>query len=392
MILSATFSKPTHNQIDAFGTVLSDCQKIRLNYNAQSEGYDAQCYTQTQCFTLHIRSEQAEAFLKTASTYFKNIDSRTESEQIVTLTNRHGKSRTIHHALKAEVKPLHQALEEHNRKKHYLLESDQALPFLVKLGVQTKEGKIIASQNDKFKQINRFLECLDDMLSSLQVENRPLRIADFGCGKSYLTFAVYWYLHVKKEIDVDIIGLDLKKDVIEHCNRFAKECGYEHLHFFVGNIEGFAYPQAPDLIITLHACDTATDFALQHAVSAQTKAILSVPCCQHEINIQLEKKAKCFKEESPFASLLQYGIIRERLSALATDALRAEYLTQNGYSVQLLEFIDEQLTPKNLMIRAVKKQLTNQKAQDDFKKIKEQSQKRQTALLSALGVNQTLFT
>lgn len=391
MILFATFSKPAVPEIDAFGTKLNGCQKIRLSYNQETSKYDAECYTQTQCFTYHVSIQEAEDFIeKHSGTSFKNVESRTESEQIVTLANRHGKVRQIRHALKANVKPLHQALSGHDRKKQYLLESDRPLPFLIKLGIQTKEGKLIAQREDKFRQINRFLECLEDLLPSLNIKDRPLRIADFGCGKSYLTFAVYWFLTEKKQIPVEIIGLDLKADVIEHCNAFAKECAYDHLHFFVGNIEGFTYPEPPDLIITLHACDTATDFALQHAVSAETTAILSVPCCQHEINTQLEKNAKAFPADSPFAPLMQYGILRERFAALATDALRAEYLTQNGYTVQLLEFIDETLTPKNVMIRAVKKNLSNQKAQEDFKRTKESSVARQDALLSALGVTQTL--
>ena len=393
MILSATFSKPATDELFAFGKPFKDFTKVRLFYNKESSMYDVQIYTKTQCMTLHISRSEGEDFIaQNSGTTFKNVTSRTEEEEIVTLANKRGKIRTLRHTLNAKTQNLHEAINRtQDKKKNYLLQSDTLLPFLVKLGIQTKEGKIVAQKNAKFRQINRFLEFVDDLIPYLterQPEKKftrenPLRIADFGCGKSYLTFAVYWYLQEKKKIPVDIIGLDLKTDVIEHCSQFAFQCGYEHLHFFTGSIEGFTYEHAPHLIITLHACDTATDAALMHAVAQNTDAILSVPCCQHEINMQLEKKPP-MEDTSPLATFMQYGILRERFSALATDALRAEYLTQNGYAVQLLEFIDEDLTPKNLLIRATKKQMANEKTVSA-------SQKRSGSLLNALDARQTLF-
>ena len=248
----------------------------------------------------------------------------------------------------------------------------------------TAEGKVVKSKFEKFRQINRFLEMLDDVLDDVihlrereknsVSENLPLSIVDFGSGKSYLTFAVQYYLSEIKKIPAQIFGLDLKKDVIEYCNNLAQKLSLKNLNFAVGDIAEFGSEKLPDIIITLHACDTATDFALDYAIRRNAKAILSVPCCQHEINSQLSPKS--VPENSPFAPLLKYGLIKEKFSALVTDAIRAEILEQKGYRVQILEFIEESATPKNLLIRAVKKETA-----DSQKKI---------PLLSELGVHQTL--
>ena len=225
----------------------------------------------------------------------------------------------------------------------------------------TPEGKIISSKYDKFRQINRFLEFLDDILPAVtgQIKGRTLRIADFGCGKSYLTFAVHYFLTEIKKIDAEIIGLDLKRDVIEYCSRTAERLNLKGLSFDTGNIADYSYKNEPDIVITLHACDTATDYALDYAVKHGCRAILSVPCCQHELNAQLDENKKRWKAENSvpqeFEPLLKYGLIKERFASLATDALRAEYLEKSGYSVQILEFIDMEHTPKNLLIRALKK-------------------------------------
>lgn len=268
---------------------------------------------------------------------------------------------------------------------------------MVKLGLMTSEGKVIAQKFDKFRQINRYLEFIDDTLKEMHVEGdssysdeRPLRIVDFGCGKSYLTFAVYYYLAEVKKIPVKITGLDLKKDVIELCSKLAVEFGYKNLEFFVGDVANFDHKEKPDIIITLHACDTATDYAINYAVRNSARAILCVPCCQHEINGQLGSE-KSYPDDGPFASLLRHGIIRERLSALATDVVRAECLERQGYNVQLLEFIDMEHTPKNILIRAVKKSNLNEKALNDQKIAEEKSLKRTKALLGELGVSQRLF-
>lgn len=233
----------------------------------------------------------------------------------------------------------------HNRKKRYILEEGVVVPFLVDLGVQTKDGKIVNSRHDKFRQINRFLEFIEDILPKLD-KSRESVILDFGCGKSYLTFAMYYYLKELKGYPVRIIGLDLKDDVIKKCNDLAHRYGYEKLSFYTGDIASYEGVDQVDMVVTLHACDVATDFALEKAVRWGAKVILSVPCCQHELNGQMENEL--------LRPIFQYGIIKERTAALYTDALRAQILESVGYRTQILEFIDMEHTPKNLLIRAVK--------------------------------------
>ncbi|KTD84478.1 SAM-dependent methyltransferase [Paenibacillus etheri] len=233
----------------------------------------------------------------------------------------------------------------HNRRKRYVLEDGEPVPFLVELGIMNREGKVLAKRYDKFRQINRFLEMVEDVLADLPT-GRPLTIVDFGCGKSYLTFALYHYLTVRKKRELNIVGLDLKADVIEHCNELAAKIGYDHLKFLVGDIAEYDELDQVDMVITLHACDTATDAALEKAVRWGASVILSVPCCQHELFAQIENEV--------MSPMLSHGILKERFSALATDAIRAKLLDMMGYSSQLLEFIDLENTPKNILIRAVK--------------------------------------
>lgn len=246
----------------------------------------------------------------------------------------------------------------HNRAKHYLLEEGIPVPFLIDLGVQNANGTIVRSKYDKFRQINRFLEFIDDVLPVLEDRMQKksgiaqdgqdiLQIVDFGCGKSYLTFAVYYYLHVLKKLNVSIIGLDLKADVIRKCQQLGEKYGYDKLQFLQGDIAKYEGLTQADMVITLHACDTATDYALQKAIQWNAEVILSVPCCQHEVNRQIHSEA--------LEPILKYGIIKERMSALITDALRADLLYSAGYETDLLEFIDMEHTPKNLLIRAVRK-------------------------------------
>ncbi|MDE5598172.1 MAG: SAM-dependent methyltransferase, partial [Lachnospiraceae bacterium] len=235
----------------------------------------------------------------------------------------------------------------HNRIKNYILKELIQVPFLIDLGVQTADGRIIRSRYDKYKQINRFLEFIEDILPALDKE-RELRIIDFGCGKSYLTFAMYYYLHEIKKRDVAITGLDLKEDVIARCNELRNKYGYQKLEFIKGDIAEYEKGTGVDMVVTLHACDTATDYALKKAVTWGAKVILSVPCCQHEVN----KEITCEKLQP----ILQYGIVKERISALITDALRADLLKTEGYETDLLEFIDMEHTPKNILIRAVKRE------------------------------------
>lgn len=237
-------------------------------------------------------------------------------------------------------------LLEHNRVKNYILQEGVPVDFLVGLGVQTKDGKVVKAKYDKFRQINRYLEFIEDIIPKLP-SGKTLRIIDFGCGKSYLTFAMYYYLHVMKQYPVQITGLDLKTDVIEHCNKLAKEYGYDDLAFERGDIASYEGTDQVDMVVTLHACDTATDYAIEKAVKWGASVILAVPCCQHEVNAQI----KC----EPMEEILGYGLIKERVSALITDALRAQLLEASGYDTQILEFIDMEHTPKNLLIRAVKR-------------------------------------
>ena len=234
---------------------------------------------------------------------------------------------------------------EQSRRKKCILDPDIPVPFLHDLGVQTKEGKIVHSRYDKFRQMNRFLEFIEDIVPELP-KDRESVIIDFGCGKSYLTFAMYYYLHELKHYDVRIIGLDLKADVIAHCQQLAEDYGYEKLTFLTGDIADYDGVDHVDMVVTLHACDTATDYALDKAVRWGAKVILSVPCCQHEVNRQIENEL--------LQPVLKYGLIKERMSALLTDAIRANLLEEAGYQVQVLEFIDMEHTPKNILLRAVK--------------------------------------
>lgn len=243
------------------------------------------------------------------------------------------------HACKKE-----QAALEHNRRKKYLLAEGTAVPFLVDLGVMTPQGKIVSTKYDKFRQINRFLEFIEDILPRLD-RGRELTILDFGCGKSYLTFAMYYYLRQLRHFDVRIIGLDLKEDVIQHCNELAQSYGYEKLKFYTGDIASYEGVRQVDMVVTLHACDTATDYALAKAVYWGAKVILSVPCCQHELNGQIRNEM--------LSPVLSYGILKERMAALITDGLRAQLLEGVGYETQILEFVDMEHTPKNLLIRGV---------------------------------------
>ena len=244
----------------------------------------------------------------------------------------------------------HEALEpvkiqSHNRVKQYILKEGIPVPFLVDLGVMNKEGKVHTHSYDKFKQINRFLEFIEDILPSLQ-KDREVTILDFGCGKSYLTFAMYYYLKELKGYDVNIIGLDLKEDVIKKCSGLALKYGYEKLHFLQGDIADYEGVNKVDMVVTLHACDKATDYALAKAIEWDAEVILSVPCCQHELNYRIQNDL--------LEPVLKYGILKERMSALITDGIRAELLESEGYHTQILEFIDMEHTPKNLLIRAVK--------------------------------------
>lgn len=277
---------------------------------------------------------------------FKQAQMETEAGDAVILVSKKGKATVRSRLCPAGKKqPPVMLPMSHNRQKRYILEEGRPVPFLVDLGVMTEDGRVVKSRYDKFRQINRFLEMVADVAGELPGD-REITIIDFGCGKSYLTFAIYYYLRVLKGRQVRIIGLDLKEDVIRQCSRLSEAYGYEGLTFEQGDIAGFEGVSQVDMVVTLHACDKATDYALAKAVAWGAKVILSVPCCQHELNGQIE----CGLLEP----VLQYGLIRERMAALYTDAIRAQVLEHVGYRTQLLEFIDMEHTPKNILIRAVR--------------------------------------
>ena len=333
-------------------------------------------YTKTQVFHKNLTAGDASSYLtgklssdtssQTAS--FKNALVETKSFTANVLVSKKG-TITIKKKMNASPKQTKISLS-HNRKKKYILEEGIPVPFLIDLGVMTQNGNIINAHYDKFRQINRFLEYIEDILPSLPT-GRELRILDFGCGKYYLTFAIYYYLKVLKGYPVRITGLDLKEDVIRHCNELAVKYGYDKLEFLCGDIAYYDGCSQVDMVVTLHACDTATDYALAKAVGWGAKVILSVPCCQHELNKQMKNDL--------LSPVLHYGILKERMAALMTDGLRAQILEANGYRTQILEFIDMAHTPKNLLIRAV----YNGHCADNKDQINE--------LLAAFDINPTLY-
>lgn len=303
-----------------------------------------------QAFHTNLRPEEACEELLGYMEQMKQLQMETKHASISVLVSKKGK---ITIKKKAADRETQQIDLSHNRQKRYILREGKPVPFLVDLGVMTEEGRVVHARFDKFRQINRFLEFIEDILPKLADRaqgGRELVILDFGCGKSYLTFAMYYYLHELRGYNIRIIGLDLKTDVIRHCNELGKKYGYEKLTFLEGNIADYTGVDHVDMVVTLHACDTATDFALAKAVGWDAEVILSVPCCQHELNGQIQNDL--------LEPVFRYGLIRERIAALVTDALRADYLQQEGYDAQILEFIDMEHTPKNILIRAVK---TNKK-------------------------------
>ena len=303
-------------------------------------------YENNQVFHSNCDLESALAKMgEWIKTSFKQAQIDTPHFRAVVLVSKKG-TMTVKKKQKADGEPV-KAVQTHNKEKNYILKEGEPVDFLVELSVMTPDGRVVKSKYDKFRQINRFLEFVEDVLPALQQSEGTIRIVDFGCGKSYLTFAMYYYLHVIKKLELEIIGLDLKKDVIENCSKLASKLNYKGLRFEMGDIAGYKDEKGADMVVTLHACDTATDYALAQAVEWGAKVILSVPCCQHEVNRQI----KCRELES----VLKYGILKERVSALFTDALRAELLKEQGYDTQILEFIDMEHTPKNILIRAVKR-------------------------------------
>ena len=332
--VSAVLSNPREKD----GTV-----KVKIRPVMKQDRLLFQCeeYRNNQAFHLNLEAEATSEYVENQMKVFKQMQMETRQFRYQVLVSKKGKMTIQKRLQTAEVKEVNYS---HNRAKHYILEEGKTVPFLRDLGVMTKTGEIVRTKFDKFRQINRFLEFIEDILPQLP-KDREVTILDFGCGKSYLTFAMYYYLHELNGYDIRIIGLDLKTDVIEACNQLAKKYGYKKLKFLEGNIADYTGSDEVDMVVTLHACDTATDFALAKAVGWKAKVILSVPCCQHELNGQMANEV--------LAPLFSYGLIKERMEALVTDSLRAEYLKREGYDTQILEFIDMEHTPKNILIRAV---------------------------------------
>ena len=328
-------SKPASKQ--------SEFKKITVNL--MPKFYQIAKYTEKQVFHENITADKiAERCFEIMDGSFQQLNAWSDEKEAYITVSKKGK--VFYKEKKLSSSVTCPTKVEHNRKKQYLLPEGEIIEPLVDMGIFTKEGKVVQSMYDKYKQINRFIEIIDDSIR--QQDYKKLNIIDFGCGKSYLTFIVYYYLTEIKKIDATIIGLDLKKDVIEKCNKAAEKYGYKNLRFELGDINGYKCPFDVDMVITLHACDTATDFALYNAINWNAKMIFSVPCCQHELNSQIET--------DNLSILTRYGIIQERFSALLTDSIRGNLLEYCGYKTQLLEFIDFAHTPKNILIRATLKQ------------------------------------
>lgn len=325
--------------------LVSGEQYRKIVVEKKERRYQAAAYTQKQVFHRNIGREELFIYLsETVVGSYLQVNAWDDKYEYMLLCSKKG--RVSYKRKQAEGTAAEKA-SAHNRKKKYLIEEGSAVAPLVDMGIFTAEGRVVASMYDKFRQINRFLEMIDDAVREDQDLGETLHIIDFGCGKSYLTFVLYYYFTKLKGRKVYIVGLDLKEDVIRSCNAAAQKYGYENLHFEVGDIEGYRANFPVDMVVTLHACDTATDYALFHAIRWNAKMIFSVPCCQHELNSQIKAEH--------LSLLTRYGVIKERFSALATDAIRANLLEYCGYKTQLLEFVDFAHTPKNILIRAVRK-------------------------------------
>lgn len=350
----------------------SEYKKTDINH--KEKNYQIARYTQKQVFHENVSGDKLPERCEqiTEESGFRQLNIWTLEKEYTFLLSKKGDLKVTGRLLKADEKTKTEV--SHNRTKNYIIEEGQQVEPLVDMGVFTKEGKVVKSMYDKFRQINRFLEILDDEISGLKTDS--LNVIDFGCGKSYLTFVVYYYLTQIRGIKANIIGLDLKADVIKKCNQAAQKYGYENLKFELGDINGYNAPFDVDMVITLHACDTATDYALYNAVSWNARMIFSVPCCQHELNKKIHS--------DNLALLTRYGIIKERFAALATDAIRGNILEYMGYKTQLLEFIDFAHTPKNILIRAVKRPVSPKGSRD--KALKEVKQ-----LMDEFGTDQTLY-
>jgi SAM-dependent methyltransferase len=315
---------------------------------------------------------------KEKKVYHKNIDAKELKDELLELAPRFRQIQInttqcdyqilISKKYKVKVNKSNPSVKDnieltHNREKNYIIPENIPCDFLIKLGVMNESGKVIAAKYDKFKQINKFLEFIRDVVKYLDDKEGPINIVDFGCGKAYLTFALYHYLHEILNLNVNIYGLDLKADVIDYCTKVSVELGFTKLKFCVGDIKDFQNEGNIDMVVTLHACDTATDEALMKAVNWNAKVILSVPCCQHELSKQINNEL--------MYPMQKHGIINEKLASLITDSVRAQVLEIKGYKVQILEFIDMEHTPKNLLIKAILKGKPKKESLEEYLKFKE---------------------
>lgn len=314
----------------------------KISVKKTEKGYLAERFTQKQSFAKNLSKTELAEYIIGLTEQFLQLNIWTEGTEHIILISKKG-----HMTYKKKAVDIKTEKTAHNRKKKYLIEEGTVVPPLVDMGIFTAEGKIVHKMYDKFRQINRFIELINDEIKDSNY--KEIRIIDFGCGKSYLTFILYYYLTEIMHIKADITGLDLKEDVIRDCNLAAQRYGYSGLGFRVGDINGYKCTEKPNMVITLHACDTATDYALYNAINWEADLIFSVPCCQHEVNAQITSEK--------LSLVTRYGIIKERTSALLTDAIRANLLWYKGYNTQVLEFVDMAHTPKNVLIRAVKSQI-----------------------------------
>lgn len=359
-IIRGTISNPRNNSKYIKGYI----RPVEIKGNSMMQN---ELFTETQSFAHNYNYDEFSEIINTIM-----LDSFFQLNIITNEYNYSFKYTKKNHLLSNKIKnkEIKTLLNvSHNKQKKYILNDGNIIPPLVDLGVMTQDGKIVPSYYDKYRQINRFLEIIDDTIKAFK--EQELNIIDFGCGKSYLTFIVYYYLVNIKNIKTNIVGLDLKADVIKKCNEIAKNYGYNSLNFEIGDISLYKPHFRVDLIITLHACDVATDYAMYHAIKLHSKYLLSVPCCQHEINNQIKKSS---------SFLASYGIVKERMSALLTDTIRAKLLEYSGYNVDILEFVDFDASPKNLLVRAKYTGNSNAKALDEVKQI-----------LDEFTIDQTLY-
>lgn len=355
-----------------------DYKKVKVNLVSTKgkDFYQLEKFTDKQVFHENIDPQALASCIGDLLRSFRQLTAMSKDFNFDLRISKKGKVFYSRHAQKNDLK----IDKSHNKKKNYILEEGMDIPAFVDLGVFNKDGKIINSKYDKYRQINRFIEIIDDEIKNLSDEysfdgDKVLRILDFGCGKSYLTFIVYYYFVEIRKMNVEITGLDLKEDVIDKCNKVAQKYGYDRLRFELGDINGYKFEDNVDIVISLHACDTATDYALYNAINWKARIIFSVPCCQHEINSTIKS--------DKLSIITRYGLIQERVAALMTDSIRANLLEAMGYKTQMIEFIDFEHSPKNILIRAVRSNVSKEKRRKLIEEIE--------ALRGEFHFDQTLY-